>query len=133
MRHRDWVARLWETVARFRGVPFAYGQHDCCLFAARCVDAMTGSQHARDLADHYTNERTALRYIHACGGVGPAIAQRLGEPVPGHCARRGDVCLVPVEGGDGVGVCLGIDIAVASERGLLYYPLHTATQHWRVE
>jgi len=133
MRRVDWVSRLWDTMNVWHSANFDYGHHDCCLFAARCIDAITGTDREKELLTQYHDERTAMRFIAKSGGIVPAISERLGEPVDGYCARRGDVCLVPTENGDGVGVCVGTTVAVAAETGLEFYPLSTTIKHWRID
>lgn len=132
MRIDGWEERLAEVVEAAQSRPFVWGSHDCCMFAAVCVDAITGS----DLADRlgYTDETGAHAIIAQHGGLAEAVAHHLGESVDRWAlARRGDVCLVPTEQGDGVGVCIGAQIAVAAERGLEHYPLHLAQRVWRIE
>lgn len=131
MRIDGWEARLAEVVDAAIDRPFAWGTHDCCTFAAACVDAVTGSDHLDHLG--YEDERTAKRVIACHGGLVEAIAARLGSPCAGWAhARRGDICLVPTEQGDGLGVCVGHRIVLPGERGLASYPLHLAQCTWRV-
>lgn len=126
-------SRVWRVVEQYRDSPFEYGKHDCCLFAARCIDEVTGASREAELLTQYHDERSARRFMARSGGIEAAISERLGKPVDGYCARRGDVCFVPVEGGMGVGVCVGGSIAVAAQNGLEFYPLSMATKHWRVD
>lgn len=42
-RCEDWHARLAAYVFDAGRTPFAYGSHDCALFAAGAVEAMTGT------------------------------------------------------------------------------------------
>lgn len=130
MRYVDWVARLRETVDAYRAEPFSWGRHNCGLFSARCVDAITGSDWAKEF--QFDSPAAALRFVKESGGIEAAVTARLGEPVPNRCARRGDVCLVDVEDGDGLGVCYGADVLVASDDGLESYALARVRKHWRV-
>lgn len=131
MRRTDWVEQLWRVVKAYDGVPFEYGRHDCCLFVARCIDAMTDSDLAWTLAYHYHDEPSALAFIrHECG-IERAVSGFLGDTVDG-LPRRGDVAMVPTERGDGVGMCVGTTIAVAGD-GVEFYPLSAALKTWRVD
>ena len=130
MRRPDWVSRLWGTARTYQNAPFSYRKHYCGLFAARCVDGITGSDWERELT--LRGKRDAEALLSREGGIEQAVTNRLGNPVDGHGARRGDVCLVDVEGGKGLGVCMGTTIAVAAEKGLEFYPLDSAHKHWRV-
>lgn len=132
MRLDGWEERLAEIVEAASARPFTWGLHDCCTFAAACVDAITGSDHLARL--DYEDERAAKRVIACHGGLVEAVSAHLGHPVEGWAhARRGDVCVVPTEQGDGLGVCTGTHVAVAAERGLARYPLHLARLVWRIE
>lgn len=130
MRHADWVARLRETVDAYRAEPFSWGRHNCGLFPARCVDAITGSDFAREF--QFATARAALAFVKDSGGIEAAVTARLGKPTEGRCARRGDVCLVDVVDGDGLGICYGPEVLVASDDGLESYALARVRKHWRV-
>jgi hypothetical protein len=128
MRRSDWVARLWQTIATHERTPFAFGRFDCAIFAGRCVDAITGS--ALTEAFGYANKREAIRVLRRESGLESAVSHRLGEPITGHCARRGDVCLIDKKT---LGVCIGPTIAVLANQGFEFYPLSRAQKHWRVD
>jgi hypothetical protein len=127
MRREDWVSRLWETVAAHQHTPFAFGKFDCAVFAGRCVDAITGSALTEALG--YVDKRSAIRVLRAEGGLEAGVTRRLGEPVIGYAARRGDVCLIDSKT---LGVCLGSTIAVLCDSGFQFYPLTRAQKHWWV-
>jgi hypothetical protein len=93
MRYENWPERLARCIAAARTRRFAWGAHDCALFAADCVQSMTG----RDPAGAYRGRyRTAL-------GVARLLRQRnsdlagawtaaLGAPLANPAyAQRGDV------------------------------------------
>ncbi len=132
-RKQGWEARLAAIVEAASDRPFVWGTHDCCTFAAACVDAVLGGDFVAQLADLYTDEASARRYLEARGGLRSATTAILGEPVDRWAlARRGDVCLVPAEQGPGLGVCIGHRIALPGERGLALYSLSVALCVWRV-
>lgn len=130
MRHQDWVARLRETVDAYRSEQFSWCRHNCGLFAARCVDAITGSDWAKEF--QFASAREALQFVKDEGGIEAAVTARLGEPFHHYFARRGDVCEVDVVDGAGLGVCYGPEILVPSDDGLESYVLARARKHWRV-
>lgn len=132
MRRADWLARLYRVVEAGAAVPFAFGSQDCGRFAARCVDAITGSDWERELAGQYVDERTAIRFLARAGGISAAVTERLGPPIAVLEAGRGDVCLLPGEDGPGLGVCLGATVAALRPEGVRYVPLSAALQAWRV-
>jgi hypothetical protein len=128
LRRADWVSRLIETVAAHKQTPFSYGEFDCAIFAARCVDAITGSEWERSLG--YSDIRSAARVRRNEGGLEAGVSRRLGNPVPGCGARRGDVCLLDQ---NTLGVSLGSQVAVLSDQKIVFYPITRARKHWRVD
>lgn len=134
MRREDWTRQLWATIDEATARPFAWGDQDCCLFAARCVDAMTGSEYERELRTLYHDKASALRFIVTEGGIEPAVTVRFGPPVKWWHAMRGDLCLVPTPDGLGsLGVCVGPTIACVNEdQGVTFVSIDQATACWRV-
>lgn len=130
MRHQDWLARLRETVDAYRTQPFSWGRHNCGLFVARCVDAVTGSDWATEF--QFATAREAMQFVRDSGGIEAAVTARLREPIANRCARRADACLVDVVDGDGLGICYGHEVLVASDDGLESYALARVRKHWRV-
>jgi hypothetical protein len=128
LRRPDWVARLRQTVADHKHVPFSYGRHDCSIFAAKCADAITGSNWLGTL--DYTDLKTAAAFRRREGGLDAAVTKRLGEPLAGCGARRGDICLIDRKT---LGVSLGTTIAVLSDKRLVFYPITRAQKHWRID
>lgn len=131
MRREDWTERLWAELEAKREQPFFYGA--CVDLAARVVDAMTGSNWAAEIAPLYTDEAAARELI--AGGVDALealVTARLGDPVPMNFAYRGDPVLLQVEGGPALGVCTGDQIAVPTDRGLLYRRRRIGLKAWRV-
>ena len=125
------VSALWPVLDAYSRAPFEYGKHDCCLFAARCLDAVCGGDYAARLSKCYRDKAGSRRFIAKHGGLAPAVSSFLG-PLQSGLPSRGDVTLVDTEDGDGVGVCCGATIAVAADDGLEFYPLSAARGYWRV-
>lgn len=134
MRRSDWTVRLIETVEAAASRPFEYGEADCGLFAARCIDAICeNSARASELAALYQDERSALRFVAEEGGVEAAVTKRLGQPIPASFASRGDVCLMPGVGFEALGICVGSRVAAMSQDGMRYAPLADVIKAWRVD
>lgn len=119
-RRPDWAARMFDTFDAHSGRPFEWGKDDCCLFVARVVDAMTGSQFASDLAALYHDETSANALIDGAGGLEGAVSAILGasKAADEYRAMRGDVVLIDGGLGDAVGICRGIDVLAMGPRGL---------------
>lgn len=125
MRRPDWLARLNATVQAARGREFRIGEFDCVRFAAECVEAMTG----RSFDLPYTDPRSAVVALR--NGLEPQVTARLGEPSPG-LPKRGDVCLVETDDGEGLGISMGSFLYVPKDKGLGAHPITDALRHWRV-
>jgi hypothetical protein len=89
-RLRDWPERLAALFAARQGQPFAWGAHDCCLFAADAVLAVTGHDPAADLRGTYATAAEAARVLGQFGGVAGVAIARAGRVVPASLAQPGD-------------------------------------------
>ena len=130
----DWPERLSDLVEARRNAPFAWGSHDCCLFAADAVLACTGQDPAADLRGAYATEAEAEAMLADAGGLlallGRIHDQRGAGAIPPALAQRGDTVLIPVGNDLAVGVVLGADVAVPGPDGLVFLPLADARRCW---
>lgn len=135
-RFSDWPERLDAALERARKTEFHWGEHDCCLFAADVVQAMTGHDPAAGFRGKYSDEAGAAALIAAHGSLKGLVRSVLGDPVHPSRARRGDIVLgpVPTAGGTqaGIGVCVGRQWAVPLPTGLRFLPLAAAAAAWRI-
>lgn len=94
-------------VADHLNVPFQWAVNDCCTFAGKCVEAVTGDDPMAKV--NYTTKTGALRVIKAGGGLAAMVAERLGEEIPPLMAQPGDVGLFirPDDGLEGLAVNIG--------------------------
>lgn len=140
MRRDDWEARLAEVLATTAVQPFAWGVQDCCLFAADCVQALTGHDYAYEFRGTYDDaDSAAMRLIAVTGTTEIAIAidkyfklPRLGSVA---FAARGDLVLFKNHRDqDTLGVVdlTGERIACVSPQGLEYLPIDCAVMAWAV-
>lgn len=129
MKREDWEARLEAELSK--DAPFAWGRRDCCLFAADCVRAMTGTDPAAEYRGRYNSECAAAALVP--NGIEEAIDRVLGQRIPPMKAQRGDVVMVPTRHGDMAGVvALDGRIALLLPAGLRRMSLSLATAAWRV-
>lgn len=126
-----WRQRLDALIAARMATPFAWGTHDCCLFAADAVLAQTGEDPAAEFRGTYSDAASALGLLQDLGGL-PAVAARAGDPIPPLCARVGDIGLVEYEGRASLAVCAGPVWLVPAEQGLAALPIDCAIAAWRV-
>jgi hypothetical protein len=126
-----WRTALDALVAARMTQPFEWGRQDCCLWAADCVQATTGIDHAADVRGSYSSAAGALRVLAELGGI-EAVAARAGEPIPPLAAGVGDIGLIVLDDRALLAVCLGAVWLAPTARGLAAHALPEATQAWRV-
>lgn len=139
MQHHDplqvqpchWRIRFDALVAARLRTPFAWGQHDCCLWAADSVLCTTGTDPAADVRGHYNNATQAARLLADLGGLG-AVGARAGTPVLPLAACVGDVGVVAMEGRATLAVCCGALWLAPAAAGLAALPLSAGVMAWRV-
>jgi hypothetical protein len=92
-RRQDWRRRLHAALAARREAPFCWGAHDCFLFAADCVLAMTGEDFAAPWRGTYASPMQAWAGLRTSGfgRVRDLIAARFTLSLR---ARQGDLILV---------------------------------------
>lgn len=129
MKTDGWEKRLNEFLDSVG--PFEWGSNDCCMFAVRAVEVMTGVDHGKP----YRGYKTALgahRRLEKYGGVEGIATIELGEPKPVLFAKRGDVISALSGTNLLLGICLGDKIAAVSETGLIFLPMESAQNAWSV-
>lgn len=132
----DWDERLAAEIQRARGMMFAWGSHDCCLWVARVVAEISG----HDFAVNYRGYKTAAgaaRLLDAHGGVAGIASRALGPAIPLAHAVRGDVVAFLGRDVDGVerdalGIVIGSRFAAVTTRGLIFPAMWTAYSAWAV-
>lgn len=131
----DWPVRLEALLRERQARPFAWGVHDCALFAADAVQAITGQDLAQGLRG--LSVRAALRRLRAHGpcanlGLYALATQALGPAMAPVWASVGDVLLLPMGRRCALAVCNG-DTAIGPGRhGLVHAAAGTALAAWRV-
>lgn len=125
IRFPDWPGRLDAFLASVRARAFVWGEHDCGLFTADAVLAMTGTDIAADYRNTYSTAREAVSLRVAADD----IAQRFDiKPQAVKLARRGDVVVIE----KAFGVCLGRVAAAPASTGLEFPTMRNATAAWRI-
>ena len=130
-RIHEWQIALEALLKTRWSAPFTWGQQDCCLFAADCVLAVTGSDPAEDVRGAYSTEAGAARLLRQHGGAAKLAEERLGEEIAPLFMQVGDVALVHVAERDMLAVCFGPHLLAPGPDGLVYVPLDHALRAWR--
>ncbi|WP_320709613.1 DUF6950 family protein [Enterobacter asburiae] len=131
MKHPDWHNRLIAVIRAAEKRPFLWGEHDCCLFAADCAEAMTGDNFADGWRGTYDSETGAKKALLRGGGSLEKVLSKYLDEVPVKMAQRGDIAVVENAGTRCAGVIYGGAVWVPGETGLVCLrikPLST----WRV-
>ena len=101
----DWRTRLEDYLTRVARRPFRPGRHDCALFVAGAVEAMTGEDPAAAWRGAYRSLAAGQDALHAAGFTDHvALVASACEEVPPALAAVGDIAVLP---GDGNGAALG--------------------------
>lgn len=135
MKRLDWLDRLWDTIEAHRPLPFRWAgtadAHDCCTFAAACVDAISGRNLVSTMLELYQDEAGALAVIDAHGGLEDLVSSFLGAPAQLGFMQRGDVVVAERDGQKFVGICVGREIISAGPTGLVLNPARLALACWK--
>lgn len=129
-RTPDWRPRLVAFLEEVRTRPFAYGSHDCALFVAGAVAAMTGFDAAAGFRGQYSTMTGGLKLIAGADHV--QMVRSLFESVPSAFAQVGDIAVIGEIGVPALGIFEGEAILVLREDGLGRLPRVAATQAYRV-
>jgi len=137
MKRFDNWARPYNQFFREReGVPFKWGKHDCALFAADGVKAITGVDLAAEWRGKYRSLRGAMSVIDREGGTMAGFVDDRLERMPVSLAQRGDVVWREQEGpfGGALGMVApgGVQAGFPGKVGVVLAPLTSCSIAWRV-
>lgn len=132
-RYPDWHQRLRVYLAEAGRAGFAEGTHDCALFAAGAVLAMTGTDLAAGWRGRYRSTRGGLRVLRRAGYRDhiDLVARHLDAVAPA-VARPGDLAVISGPAGPVLGLVQGEGIYVLTPAGLGLVPRAAATGAFRV-
>lgn len=130
MRVAAWQDALHAIYAA-ANVPFRWGSHDCCQFAARCVAAVTGTDHRLSFPA-YKSKRQAQAILNEHGGMRAFLEKSLGQAVHPSRAMCGDIVLIDMGQGEQPAVCLGIDCCAPGRSRLEFRKTLSATAAWMI-
>lgn len=119
MKPPDWQNRLNVVMKAAIERPFSWGEHDCCLFAADCAQAMCGEDYAAEWRGTYDSELGAKKAILRGGGSLEKVLARFLDEVPVKLAQRGDIAIVENAGTKCAGVVYSGVVWVPGENGLV--------------
>lgn len=127
----DWQPRLAALVSQRMRMPVVWGVHDCCLFAADALQAVTGVDVAADLRGTYSTQAEADAVLLAHGGLVELCIARAGPVVPTALAQPGDVGLALLGKVRALAVCGGAHFLAPGPLGLVPLPRAQVLRAWR--
>jgi len=133
VRAWNWQSILAGKIEEHRHRPFRWGEHDCALFAADVVRAVTGVDHASRFRGLYDSPSQARRILERYGGLRALVSSILGREINTRFAQRGDVVLIKNKDRELLGVCLGARCACPGDEGLVFFKMKDVLAAWRVE
>ncbi|MGB2539599.1 DUF6950 family protein [Hafnia paralvei] len=131
MKHKDWHNRLTTVLKAATQRSFSWGEHDCCLFAAECAEAMCGEDFAKDWRGTYHDEHGAKKALLRGGGSLEKVLARYLDEVPVKLAQRGDIAIIENAGSRCAGVIYAGAVWVPGESGLVCLRVKPISA-WRV-
>lgn len=131
VRLPDWQPRLAQLVTQRMRHPLQWGVHDCCIWAADAVLAVTGADLADGLRGTYSTQPEAEARLLQLGGLTALCVARLGPVVRTAMAQPGDVGLASVQGVRALVVCGGGNFLAVGAAGLVPVPSESVARVWR--
>lgn len=132
-RKDNWPALFNAYIEHRRDMPFAWGSHDCCMFAAEGVRAITGVDLGRPFRRRYKCARGAANVLRKFGGDVANIPGALGLPAirPAQ-AGRGDMVCYEFNGRNTLGLCCGLQSVFVAPHGLMFVQTLACTAAWKI-
>ena len=133
MRFDDWHLRLIEYLSFSARKAFQPGLHDCALFSAGAVAAMTGVDFAANWRGRYTTLSGGARLLRRAGHDDHiALAAACLKEIAPAFAAPGDLAVLPQGGAMVLGVVQGERVYVLTQNGLGLLHLSDAARAFRV-
>lgn len=134
MRFDKWQSKFWPAIEAERNTAFAWGYHDCVLFAAKIADSISDSGYVSraKAAFTWTDFRSAAAL--SKNGLQPLVESVLGEMLPWTRLSQGDIVLiVDDQGRESLTVHDGCQLIGPDEIGFKPISLSYARGGWKVD
>jgi hypothetical protein len=133
MRTPDWKIHLITYLGDAARKPFKPGTHDCALFSAGAVRAMTGVDLAADWRGRYRTLKGGYKALQKAGFKDHiALAASVFADIPTSFAGPGDLAVIPSPDGPVLGVVQGEGVYVLTMERLGLVPMSQAIRAFRV-
>lgn len=132
-RKQDWQLHFEKCVSENYNKKFEWGTHDCFLWSANLVLAITGTDIAENLRGTYSTAKDAKHILKEFGGLAGLVTEYTGkEPVSPLLAAVGDLVLTDYTGQHTMAVCNGETLLATGVDGLVSLPMSAALKAWRI-
>lgn len=132
MRTEDWQLKIADVFIERIAMRFQWGINDCCLFAADCFYAATGTDPAGEFRGEYTDAISAARVLSRLGGLEVIAAKNCGPEILPSQSSFGDIGLVDNAGRPCLSVFGGEYFHAPGDDGLKIFPLDNCLRAWRL-
>ena len=133
MKKPNWQKALSDLIRQRLTTPFAWGEHDCCLFASDCAVAMAGIDPAEEYRGRYTTEIGAKRILTTTHGSIEQAFDACFERIEPNSAQRGDLVMYESELGKTVGVVWASELWSAGLNGVGVVREFAPITAWRID
>ena len=132
-RKIDWQLEFEKVVSEHKDKPFIWGEHDCVLWAANAVLAITEFDAAEGFRDSYSTALGAAKLLKDFGGMESLVTKKLDrEPVAPAFANVGDVLMGLQESQPMLAICNGETMLAPGVEGLVALPTLSAVKAWKI-
>lgn len=132
-RLNSWHINLMQYLGQAARRPFAPGVHDCALFAAGAVEAMTGVDIAAEFRGRYHTVKGGQRRLRRAGYADQvAMAAAHFEEIPVAFASPGDIAVLQTPEGLALGIVQGAAVYAVASNGLGAHDLLKAIRAFKV-
>ncbi len=124
---------LAEYLQKHKGVEFVWGSNDCCTFASNWVEELTGVNPLISIG-HYGKYKTlkgAATILKNLGGLSKVLDENLGNNIHPAYAKVGDIVMGDLDGGETLGICIGIECMFLGEKGVVRKRTLDMLKAWR--
>lgn len=131
-RRADWRVGLSAYLNKVARKPFRPGSHDCALFVAGAVEAMTGADLAAQWRGYKSLEEGRERLSEAGYGDHVSLVASLFNEVAPSFAQVGDIVVLPADTGASLGIVQGEGVYCLTPAGLAVVSRMLAERAFRV-
>ena len=113
LRRDDWLVAFFAALHKHSTAPFTWGEHDCAMLSADCIEAVTGRDLAEPFRGKYDSEASgkAILKEHKLRSA-ISIVSKVFKKIPASQAQVGDIAVVKTEDGLALAPVIGSELAV---------------------